>query len=67
MKDFEVTIEETLTQTFKVKANSLTEACEIASEKYNNGEFVLEPGELESKEMMARDAETEEETNWFEF
>ena len=67
MKKFEIIIEETLPQTFEVEAESLEDACDIASEKYYNCEFVLEPGDLVSKAMIARDTETKEETSWFDF
>ena len=64
---FRVTIEETISQTFEVLAESFEDAEEITTEKYNNGEFVLEPGELQHKEMMINDVENNEETNFFEF
>jgi len=67
MKKFEVTIEEVISQTFELQAENLEQAIDLAMEKYGNGEFVLEPGELESKTMMVKDTETEEETNWFDF
>ena len=41
MKEYDVTIEETITQGFKVKANSPEEAEDIAIQKYKNEEFVL--------------------------
>lgn len=66
-RTFEVTIEETVDETFEVEANSMEEAEEIAIEKYNDGEFVLEPGNLTGKMMMVRDPETDEETSWFDF
>lgn len=67
MKEFEVYIEETCCQKFIVMAKDMEEAEEIAMEKYDEGEFVLEPGELTSKCIMTRDTETDEETNWMEF
>ena len=36
MKEFEVVIEERVSQSFKVIANSLEQAMEIAEEKYNH-------------------------------
>ena len=66
-KVFEVCIEETVSQVFEVEAADMGEAEEIATEKYDNGEFVLEPGELSGKQMMIRDPETNEETSWFDF
>lgn len=67
MKKFKITIEEMVSQVFEVKANSLEEAMEIAEEKYNDGEFVLEPGELVCKQMMGEDPKTGEATEWIEF
>lgn len=62
---FKVTIEETISETFEVEATSIEEAMQIAEEKYNNGEFVLELGNLTCKQMMAEgDNET---TEWIEF
>lgn len=67
MKEFEITIEETVSQTFTVEANSMEEAMDIANEKYYDGEFVLEPGTLTGKQMMGYDPETDENTNWVDF
>lgn len=66
MKTFMVTIEEHISQTFKVEANDIGEAMEIAEENYNNGEFVLEPGEVTAKLMMADDGDGDC-TEWTEF
>ena len=46
MKKFTITIEETVSASFAVDANSIADALKIADEKYKNCEFVLEPGEL---------------------
>lgn len=67
MKDFEIIIEEVVSDTFLVKAKDYEEAMEIATKKYNDGEFVLEPGNLESRTMAARDIETGEETSFIDF
>lgn len=67
MKEFEVVIEEIVSQSFYVKADSLEQAMEIAEEKYNNEEFVLEPGNINNKSMVAIDNETNEMTEWIEF
>lgn len=64
---FKITIEEHISQTFEVEAADIEEAMEIAEEKYNNGEFVLEPGELTAKLMMAEDEDGIETTEWVEF
>lgn len=66
-KTFIVTIEETVDQDFEVEAVDIEEAMDIATEKYNDGEFVLEPGEVTYKQMACRDPETDESTSWVEF
>lgn len=66
MKTFMVTIEEHLSKTFEVKANDIEEAMEVAEEKYDEGEFVLEPGEVNAKLMMADDGDGNC-TEWTEF
>lgn len=43
MNEYDVTIEELISGTFKVKANSPEEARELAEEKYWDCEFVLGP------------------------
>lgn len=64
---FKITIEEHISQEFEVEAIDIGEAMEIAQEKYNNGEFVLEPGNLTAKLMMAEDKYGVECTEWEEF
>ena len=63
---FKVTIEEHISETFEVEANTLEEAMEIAEQKYNDGEFVLEPGNLTYKCMSADDGKGDC-TEWVEF
>ena len=67
MKKFKIIIEEMVSQEFEVEANDMDEAMEIAEEKYYNGEFVLDPGELVAKQMMGVDPEEDEVTEWTEF
>ena len=66
MKKFTVTIEETVTQDFKVEAETAEEALRIAEEKYSDGEFVLEPGEVIAKKV-AITSPTNRATEWREF
>lgn len=61
-----VTIEETVDQDFEVEASSMEEAEDIAREKYHNGEFVLEPGELTACQLMAQCEEIGEYGDWVE-
>lgn len=67
MRKFQITIEETVSQTFEVEAESIDEAMLIADDKYDSGEFVLEPGELVDKQMKGYDPETDEDTSWVQF
>lgn len=66
-KQFEVFIEEVVSEEFTVEAVDMDEAAEIMMDKYNKGEVVLEPGNLVTKSIMVRDPDTEEETGWNEF
>ena len=64
---YKVTIEETLCDEFEVEADSEQEAFKIATDKYNCGKFVLEPGELSDKRMMIYDERGNHLTDWEEF
>lgn len=60
-----VIIEERISQEFEVEAENIEEAMEIAEEKYYDGEFVIDNGNVTCREMMADDGE--EQTEWTEF
>ena len=66
MEEYVITIEETVSQEFIVKADSAEEAMDIAQQKYRDCEFVLEPGNLVAKQMMC-EAPDGEVTDWIEF
>lgn len=66
-KKFVITIEEMVTEDFEVLAETEEEAEVIATEKYNSGEFVLEPGNLVAKQMQIHNVTDDEYTDWFEF
>jgi hypothetical protein len=55
MSEYNVIIEETVTQTFSVEAESEQEALEKTIQNYKSGEFVLEPGELQSAKCILAD------------
>ncbi len=58
---YKVLIEETVSETFEVEAESEGEAVKLASDKYEKGEFVLEPGNLEAaRVMLCNDANLQE-------
>lgn len=62
-----ITIEETVSQGFEIKASSSEEALKIAKEKYNTGEIVLEPGNLISKKMNIESVDSINTDEWVEF
>lgn len=66
MQIYKIAIEETVVEEFEVLANSAEEALEIAEEKYQDGEIVLEPGEVQYKQMSVIQPAVEA-TNWIEF
>ncbi len=66
MEEFIVTIEETVVQEFRVRANNFEQAKNISKEKYDNCEFVLSPGEVQYKQMSITDSKNIS-TEWFEF
>lgn len=57
-----ITIEETIVQDFEIEAESPEEAFEMAEKKYEAGEFVLEPGEVQMVQIAVSDPEDEEST-----
>ena len=63
MQTYFVTIQETVTDTFEVEANSINEALRIAKEKYNACEFVLEPGTLIDTTMQISNGD-DEDSDW---
>lgn len=65
-KRYTITIEETVAQDFEVEAETVEKALEIAKEKYNNAEFVLEPGELIHKQIAIKNP-LKNEIEWEEF
>ena len=66
-KKYNITIEETVSQDFVVFADDDEEAKTIAIENYKNEKFVLEPGNLEAKQMQIRNLTDHEITEWIEF
>ena len=63
---YTITIEETCTKDFEIEASNADEAYEIAEQKYKSGEFVLDPGECQFKQI-AITAPSNEATEWQEF
>ena len=48
---YTITIEETCAKDFEIEASNSDEAYEIAKQKYKSGEFVLDPGECQSRQI----------------
>lgn len=65
-KKYKIAIEETIAAEFIIEAMDAVEAAELTMEKYRNGEFVIQPGEVHQK-RMAITFPVEEATAWTEF
>ena len=63
---YTITIEETVAKDFEVEADSAEEAYKIAERKYKAGEFVLDPGECQFRQIAVT-APNDEATEWKEF
>lgn len=66
MKKFIIAIEEMVVQEFEVFAENSEEAMNKAIENYKSGKFVLEPGEVQFKQMAILKPKNEV-TEWCEF
>ena len=62
---YPITIEETVAKDFDIEADSAEEAYETAEQKYKSGEFVLDPGECQFRQMAITNP-SEESTEWRE-
>ena len=61
-----VIIEEHISQAFEVEADTLEEAMEIAEQKYNDGEFVVDAFNAPTAKLMMAD-DGRYQTDWEEF
>lgn len=66
MKTFNITIEERISETFEIEANSLEEAMRIAETEYYNEEFIIGPN-VTARLMQGATEDYEEVTEWIEF
>lgn len=64
---YNVTIEETISETFCIEAESLEEAYKKAIADYNNGTLVLSPGNCTCRQIEVSNPITGETTEWDEF
>ena len=62
---YTITIEETVAKDFEIEADSADEAYETAEQKYKSGEFVLNPGECQFRQMAITNP-SKESTEWRE-
>lgn len=62
---YTITIEETCAKDFEIEANSADEAYETAEQKYKDGEFILDPGECQFRQI-AITKPSDEATEWRE-
>ena len=67
VRRFCVSIEEIICEDFVVTADSIEKAIQVAVEKYQKEEFVLSPGNIESKQIMVYDKGNDTFTDWIEF
>lgn len=65
-KTFEVTIEETICQTFDIYAKDAEEAADIVEKQYKQGDLVVENGECQHTQISVYDPATEVATEWIE-
>lgn len=63
---YTITIEETNAKDFEIEAENAEGAYEIAEQNYRSGEFILDPGERQFKQI-AITAPSNEATEWREF
>jgi hypothetical protein len=67
MRKFKVHIEETISDTFTVEAETMEEAMAFAEYEYAVGNFVIHPQTPTCRQMMAECDENGEATEWEEF
>lgn len=63
---YTITIEKTVAKNFEVEADGAEEAYETAEQKYKSGEFVLDSGECQFRQI-AITKPSDEATEWREF
>lgn len=63
---YTITIEETVAKDFEIEADSADEAYETAEQEYKDGEFVLDPGDCQFRQI-AITKPSNEATEWREF
>lgn len=64
---YKITIEETISQEFEIKANSIEEAKEKAIKDYESGKIVLEFGTVLEKQINVINESNNGTTGWEDF
>lgn len=67
MKKYEVTIEETVCETFSVEVPDDADICEYVKKNYYDGKIVIEAGECQSRKMAIRDSSGVVLCDWQDF
>lgn len=66
-----ITIEETVSETFVIDVpddkDGIGDATDIGKKMYENGSLVLEPGKIQTKQIMAESIDDKFCTDWEEF
>ena len=66
MTKYTIAIEETIVKEFEVFADNTVVAMRIAEKKYKEGDFILNPGEVQFTQMSVVNP-SDETTEWCEF
>ena len=66
MTKYTIAIEETIVTEFEVFADNTAVAMRIAEKKYKEGDFILNPGEVQFTQMSVVNP-SDETTEWCEF
>ena len=64
MSEFRVTVEEAVSCSFVMEADSLEDAYEKVEERYMTGDILMESGEVTYVQVHIVNLETDEELNW---
>jgi hypothetical protein len=67
MKKFKIYVQEAISDTFTIEAETMEEAMQIAEDKCADGEFLIKPQYPTCKMMIAEDDKNGETTEWVEF
>ena len=67
MKKYEVTIEETVSQTIEFELPDDTDIYDYVRDNYYKGKIVLEPGECQFRQMEVHDLDEDAWSDWQEF